>query len=118
MLKPGGELDALVAEKVMGWRWFTDEFNTRPVLIPPGMPQQCATPHYSTDIAAAWAVVEKLGERFRFEIRNHEGYDWNVYVRPWDTRISMSGESVTKENLPHAICLAALKAVGADDPKT
>ena len=45
-MKPGRELDALVVEKVMGWKWLSGN---------PWAP--------STDIAAAWEVLEKMRER-------------------------------------------------------
>lgn len=38
-MKPGRELDALIAKKVMGWRYYSDEFNYPPVLISPGEPK-------------------------------------------------------------------------------
>ena len=95
----GRELDALVAEKVMGWRWF--RFLNNCYLVPPpntatgfdparvlrhwdgegkgGTPDLEWTTltsypnfrlsHYSTDIAAAWEVVLKLADR---------GLQWSV----------------------------------------
>src|SRR4030042_5169505 len=90
-LKAGRELDALVAEKVMGWVWMRlepghvwgdgsilKEDECRASLYrhdnllavwgtlipddgkyPHGQPS-ASIPYYSTDIAAAWQVVEKL----------------------------------------------------------
>lgn len=61
----GPELDALVAEHVMGWRphVFGNCVNQ---MQPPdrpeqnGIPQVRTVPPYSTDIAAAWEVVDVL----------------------------------------------------------
>ena len=65
-MKPGPELDALVAEKVMGWTavylsdgvntWLDDGVNTGRMISGdyPWSP--------STSIADAWEVVEKLGK--------------------------------------------------------
>jgi hypothetical protein len=67
-------LDALVAERVMGWtevaaehrsvasHWYVPS-GVNPASRPNrGMRQQI--PEYSTDIAAAWQVVEKIREHF------------------------------------------------------
>ena len=62
---PGREMDALVAEKVMMWTkdadgsyWLADTYSIRTW-------EQTSYPGFqsSTDIAAAWEVVEKLKER-------------------------------------------------------
>jgi len=60
------ELDAAVAEKVMGWT----SIKPTPVIgqtcqlsgYPPGIEAPCRVWYYSTDIAAAWEVVEKMRE--------------------------------------------------------
>ncbi len=64
-IKPGSELDALVAEKVMGWGL---RFKDRSSLddhywLEVDTGKLCATRKYfrpSTDISAAWQVVEKM----------------------------------------------------------
>jgi hypothetical protein len=62
-LDAGRELDALIAEKVMGWKVNGHDSYYRWWGSPPGWkePQSVEIPHYSTAIAAAWTVVEKLG---------------------------------------------------------
>ncbi len=85
-MKPGRELDSLVAAKVMG--------------IEHPAP-------YSTSIEAAWEVVEKLkanGEGIR--LIYHYGH-WNVLFEHEDYCYNSPAESA-----PHAICLAALKTMG------
>ena len=116
-MKPGPELDALVAEKVTGWepdkkKWFHPKA------------QRC--PAYSTDIRAAWEVVEKVWE-IRDELWKREGSS-SAYGVPngrgcvglnrgdgfwcdFDPRDG-SDWSAEGESIPHAICLAALEAVG------
>lgn len=92
-MKAGRELDALVAEKIFGWSKSDLEINED-------------ISHFSTDIAAAWEVVERLRSRgYRFEVRSQPQGFW-VYFGE-----EMSAEAPTA---PHAICLAALKAVGHD----
>lgn len=108
-MNPGRELDALVAEKVLGYRLVGDG----QMEIPPTRGLR-PIPSYSEDVAAAWEVVEKLKELApptanpEIEItawRGHVrvdllgfGYDFPVIEEMADTA-------------PHAICLAALKAV-------
>jgi hypothetical protein len=80
----GREMDALVAEYVMGWRWWRIEHKHGPYyrlvsrreeeralnlgsLVHPlpddGLDREVDADPYSTDIAAAWEVVEKMAER-------------------------------------------------------
>lgn len=83
-MKPGRELDTLVAEKVMGWERTTLYGETDWWKTPDGreIQQSNVCPYrYSTDIFAARDVVEKVKEFEKF---------------------------------PYAICLAALKAAGVD----
>ncbi len=103
-MKPGRELDALVAEKVMGWK-----MDASAVWHGPG-PSCLVLPHYSTDIADAWEIVEKL-----------QSQDWacildNVkdFLGNWQAHFEKDRRACTaeSESAPHAIALAALKAVG------
>ena len=75
-MEAGREMDALVAEKVMGWKW--DASNPlQHLLFGPdgaigavifydgrandgGIVQPLDCPYYSTDIATAWEVVERI----------------------------------------------------------
>ncbi len=65
-------------------------------------------PHYSTDIAAAWEVVEKF---------QAEDFDVRVGFCRWrdDGRVGwlawVGKADALADTAPHAICLAALKAV-------
>lgn len=129
-MKPGKELDALVAEHVLGWgpreinhstsilcKWRNPEDST-------GY-NDYSLPSFSSDIAAAWELVEKLkvGHRevrsdgcvvkdsIRIEYRETTG-SWFVCwaYSGWNF---MEFEHWTEgESAPHAICLAALKTVG------
>jgi hypothetical protein len=107
-MKAGRELDALVAEKVMG---------LPPVYGPTGIKWDGPIPAYSTDIAAAWEVVERIkgsqpestfsiewiGTQWRVDFV-YQNYDWY-------------NEGDQADTAPHAICLAALKAVGYTEAK-
>jgi hypothetical protein len=117
-MTPGRELDALVAEKVMGWLvdhrrmlgapkpHITDPFVDHIELVP--------VPRFSTDIAAAWEVVDTIltptaawgGHRY-FKVNAIQEMFTVTFETNYEGR-------ATAKTMPHAICLAALKAVGAD----
>lgn len=108
------EIDALVAEKVMGlWGFCKCDGEIGFTRHPTRDRFECIDcggwlgENYSTDIAAAWEVVEKLstwpwcftrsGETFKFDL----GYEGERYY-------------AVAETPAMAICLAALKAKGVD----
>lgn len=121
-LEAGPEIDALVAEKVMGWKPDDDDghawedadgdwkahrkdgpwMDTGEVIWSP-----------STDIAAAWEVVEKFS---KFRIDNHGHYDdpkLRYMCEVYDEARDLHSGRVFGETAPLAICRAALRAVGA-----
>lgn len=57
-LAAGRELDALIEERVFGHRFYRTETGS---LWSTDLPGYLFLPPYSTDLAAAWLVVEKLG---------------------------------------------------------
>jgi hypothetical protein len=120
----GIELDALVAERVMGfiverrgehWRYFNDAISEEG-----GGRWTSPVPDYTTDIAAAWQVVEWMrGEDFWFSLT----YKCGVFLGELDkpgyfarfrcVRGGVRGEHFNAaESAPLAICRAALLAVG------
>jgi hypothetical protein len=105
--------DALVAEKVMGL-----------VVHPHGGVWDGKNPatyrtnfHPSTDIGAAWEVVEKLAEQNSGDL-SVSIYQRKTFQPLWRCTITDSTfkQHVVYEHLsaPEAICKAALKAVGVD----
>lgn len=103
MLKPGRELDALVAEKVMGYD--QEQIRNASYYINEAGQTRHDIPSFSTDIAAAWEVVEKFRKADpTFTIDSgSKGY-----------LVDFGGDAVdTARTLPHAICLAALRSAGA-----
>ena len=63
-------------------------------------------PHYSTDIAAAWQVVEKF--------KNHDPHGFDICCGDWGYTIQIGFYDETlceDESAPRAICKAALLAV-------
>lgn len=107
-LSPGRELDALVAEKVMSiepWPGVPGAFKAK--FVPNGqVPKPCHPPEYSTDIVAAWQVIEYMRKKHhwtRLELNNFGMNSWHV---------SFEKGYAVGESAPHAICLAALKRLG------
>ena len=131
-MNSGRELDALVAAKVMGWEHERDaelrhkcngKFHTRCGSCGEEGHGNCygfgrgaiqiecnCTPPYSTDIATAWEIVEKMGAlEWCFDINLQARYS-AVFRRNYLSQTPRF--SASEESAPHAICLAALKAVG------
>lgn len=120
-MNPGRKLDALVGEHVMGLQKYQndnegysrDTFvyahnDIHPETGKPIFVVDC--PAYSTEIEAAWEVVEEL---------NANG--WNVCIASRTDgkhacfitkEFADNGSAPYHESVPHAICLAALHALG------
>jgi len=124
-MEVGRELDALVAEKVMGWKYSQVSPNTERFFcreygqqsgwwLRPEMDTEdgwaCAKcsdvpPSYSTDIGAAWEVVEKKGGCHLHWLADRQYWNCQFWGKP------TFGGVGTATTAPHAICEAALKAV-------
>lgn len=117
-LFPGRVLDHLIARRVFGWKSWTftnpsrvpgDSFQYD-ALVPPeydgGM--DTAVPAYSTDIAAAWTVLERIGLTFELISLNPGWFDSSgrYLVRFIKSEVD---DLVFGNTAPHAICLAALQ---------
>lgn len=129
----GRECDALVAEKVMGY--------TLSDLSLPAYPKYKLfdiesgefsgyvkeVPHYSTDIAAAWEVVERMPIPFKLEKCWEKAYQigpegWSAC---WCTDADCegcnensrctNGDDAWAETAPLAICRCALKVAGVTE---
>lgn len=127
-LPAGRELDALVAEKVMGlgkieWMWCKrTDFAGDPFCVK----QPChvdrvygwrVVPRYSTDIAAAWTVLDKMQERgFAMRLNQFCTFKDHPLLWHWACEIATSPVSVVSSEFEPtaelALCRAALKAVG------
>ena len=115
-MKAGRELDALIAEKVMGLSVhkrripsILDDFYYIKHHL--SALEDCLVPHYSTKIADAWLVVEEMQAEGWFgsvNITSWKTMPWNV--RFWSEHNEKKGYYST-DTAPLAICLAALKAI-------
>lgn len=124
-MKADRELDALIAERVFGWRR-SDEtgelcWHTPDMIFECGIPNLVnkLLPHYSTSIEAAWEVVEKLRQHcFRITVYSQPQQGLAVQVVNGGEGPYLSAEvygNIDKcDTVPHAICLAALKALGVE----
>lgn len=125
-MQAGQELDILVAENVMGYRWCLWLDGTR-FLAPPefedfdeatGDEPLADEPYaivinYSRDISAAWQVVEKMRETWNFKLsalpsRAKRGAWTCSFLRPGD----YPKTNASANTAPLAICIAALRATG------
>lgn len=116
-MKPGLELDKLIAEKIFGEDTSERDVDSGhtiphfPKVLIPYRPLE-----YSTDIAAAMRIVEHLKTRYDkyVAMREHE-HNWSPTV--WYVEfahdvppdLENSKTYCSEETLPHAICMAALQ---------
>lgn len=134
--KAGRELDAEIAERFMGWRWWRSSITGRRCLFPSEPPEwftELATgneplvgdwdhislPPYSTSIADAWHVVERLNALGWLvgleQIDTAQGRQWRTSL----DRISPYGiEDEFATTAPLALCRAALRAVEMPNPRS
>lgn len=136
-LPAGRELDALVAEKMMGYVWRKSNRSGKRCIC---RPDRCPdwfdspadgteplvsdwdsypfTPAYSTDIAAAWEVVERLLVRRMYPDLVSSNYPvvWTCEVDSYSDPEAATDPWPVKscaDTAPLAICRAALQAVRA-----
>ena len=101
------EIDHLVAEKVMGYR-FDSNKRTLYKNIGHGWENPVFDFRPSEDISNAWKVVEKLEFDVKVtKCKSFVGYQCHVFI-PDKVQMCFA------KTAPMAICLAALKSVGVD----
>lgn len=118
-LEAGRELDAKVAVEVMGWRLHGDPgWGSRIIEGPhecgcPSHDEAGYVPNFSTDIAAAWPVLEHFTHPIWFEVGSmNDGTYYCEILQGGSTASDV--HCLSHEHAPTAplaICLAALKAV-------
>ena len=103
------EIDALVAEKIMGYKLKREDCNSFWVDEDGDEPNH--SHKYSTDIAAAWEVLDKIQYGKFYSISNDD-----IYKKyRMEMKIGMGKENefvITGNSLPMVICLAALRFFG------
>jgi len=116
-MRAGRELDALVAEKVMGWKLYKDPVGYPMYKVPGGAdcaPSECCPYHYSTSIRYAWHLVGKF-EHWRFESNPPEelATDPGLGKFHMDIWTETGCHCKSADSVPLVICLATLAAVEA-----
>lgn len=100
----GREMDALISAKV---------FSIMPFKHPGENQEELFLPAYSTDISAAWEVVEKL-DPFDFELVRNADKSWDclIWNRAKENRLWEAKKIYVPDisDAPLAICRAALLA--------
>ena len=126
-LQPGRELDALVAERLFNARWWKSNATGKRALFMPdrkhgdwftsfaaGTESLCRdweypVPPCSTDIAAAWQVVEGLRPEYGFWIDGDDGYVVE-FQHGMPAMADYRHGRASALTAPEAICKAALLA--------
>jgi hypothetical protein len=123
-MEAGPKLDALIAENVMGWKrqeniaWRTPHVylyvdHNGHIRLPEEVP------HYSTDISAAWQVVEAIERRGWFVEVGLCNAEYGPKKRAW-CQVGVYGDNgayvgeAYEDTAPLATCLAALRAIGVE----
>lgn len=115
-MNAGRSLDVLVATRVLGWAHAAVdgvECLTDADCVYHLRPDQWSIPAFSTDIAAAWQVVEWLREMGHGLVIKAYPANGN-YIYTYTAHIPRIDATIPSPDAPLAICLAALKAVGVD----
>ena len=103
-MKPGRELDALIAEKVMGWtsvgRAKNADHDFYGITTKKDLECVYRVPKFSTDFTAAWEVLKK--------VKSFDGRRSGVFLDELFPRSSRDLWNLS----PSAVCFAALKAIG------
>ncbi len=117
-MKQGRELDAWVAERVLGHTIVGQRKGAIKERTKAGQVRPLRA--YSTDISAAWEIVRKMGITL-IPIENEQWFGLVGPVRGWtspaellkylQTADFVAGGAAVGETAPLTICLAALKAL-------
>lgn len=107
------EIDRLVAEKVMGWKRTPYGWDVLEKKYNLGI--EWDLPKFSTNIADAWKVVEKLQKDGWYIELYNENEEWCFDLTKYNEFLSVDRfYRASAEGASLAICLAALKACGID----
>lgn len=110
-MKPGKELNELIAEKVVKLRQHPDYKHLWNDPARNGSPF-IPLPDYSTSIGDAWKVIDVLKKNWKISLA-FNGY-WECELSRVDQNDLLADITITRQETyaPLAICNAALKSVG------
>lgn len=108
----GRGMDAMVAIEVMGWTYVDSDpdFKWSVPANEDGVVMRRRLPEFSTDISAAWEVVEKIKDYYAYIVLQFDSVEWIVHISDGTVERQTSNVSA-----PLAICRAALLAVSDHD---
>lgn len=120
------ELDALVAEKVKALAWYDireaktiyGDQNFVALTYRDDMRGYYEIPHYSTDLAAAFQVVEKMEQKgwgFKLDLPSSSKIEVEFYLHVAHIRDWEEGHG-WQATIPLSICHAALQALRIEVP--
>jgi hypothetical protein len=127
-MEAGQDLDVLVARQVLGITVYQATSVGYDVLLDKIDPKYglyvstdhgwMELPEYSTDIAAAWALIERH-PHYVYLVRSNDNGRFGFKDRmTWKCRFyAPQSFEVEADTAPFAICLAALKAAGAPNER-
>lgn len=116
-LSAGREIDVLVAEQIIGWQIETDEPKLKKLQgyfsrdeerrwwRAPDGGWYCDPPPYSSDMAAAWQIVESMNSRGQFLFLSQSAEEYKV---AFDEPRTISPDYISEKSVAFAICKAAL----------
>lgn len=117
-MNPGPELDALVAEKVMGWELTSENIwmDGKEIVYLPcngygsgSIIASWSSFNPSSCMISAWAVVEKIGEEYEIHVqKNWDRPSWRCYISSHDKEPTGRVADISMHTAQYAICLAAI----------
>ena len=118
MMAAGRELDLLVAEKIMGWKFQFGQYRGEGCSALDEDGNWDVVPRYSRDVAAAWMIVHRIHARgFFWWMASSIGRP-GVVMAHVRRRIDSDtiADGYATESTAHSICVAALKALEIQSP--
>lgn len=107
-MRAGKPMDELIAQHVFEWR------NEKGSWIDPATDQETTLRPFSTDIAAAWEVVDRICERM-VQLQLSGGKIWKArFYKSVAHTLETQANLATGSTPAEAICLAALAMRGVD----
>jgi hypothetical protein len=117
-MEAGPELDRIVAEKVMGWKLLPGPTPKSSLWALPGDRIMGVEWSPSTNIEAAWMIIDHFAARpqpndhLPIELKMIDVDLWECAIWADGGESALVGYTAKAPTAPHAICLAALRAVG------